>query len=578
MEMKHYLIAGGAGFLGVNLSRYLLDLGHKISVWDNLSTGDHSNLPDEVLFTQVCITDFIEHSTGSFDGIFNLACPASPMHYQKDPIQTLTTCINGTHNLLKLATNQNIPLLQASTSEVYGDPDISPQPEEYNGSVNCTGIRSCYDEGKRAAEALCFDYNRTRSTKIKVVRIFNTYGPYMSPTDGRVISNFITQAIEDKDITVHGDGNQTRSFCYVDDMVKGLVAMMNSSDDVIGPINLGNPHEQTIADIAKQIVQVTNSSSNIVHKELPEDDPLQRCPDISKAKELLQWEPSVNFSEGVENTITYFASRLHVPVSTFSVGVIGGGFVGSATSQLRCERVNVMIYDNDKTRCVPPNTSLADLMNCDIILICVPTPSLPSGECDTSIVRYVIEDIKKYTPHPPIVVRSTVPPGTSDDCNVSFFPEFLREITWKEDFINTGMWYIGSDDKLAVVLLSRIISAAKQCNAIKCNNITVTTSGEAEMIKYMRNSFFATKVAFCNEIYDMCTHLNINYNIVREGFLADPRVGRSHTDVPGYTGKRGYGGHCLPKDTKALSYEFRTKGVPGEILDAVDRSNTRVKK
>lgn len=305
--MKSFLITGGAGFIGVNLSRYLLNLGYKVTVWDNLSTGNLSNIPPSVTFKQTCITEPIDTSE-TFDGIFNLACEASPPHYQKNPIQTMMTCVVGTRNLLELATQQNIPILQASTSEVYGDPDVSPQTEDYRGSVNCTGIRSCYDTGKRAAESLCFDYNRTRGTKIKVVRIFNTYGPFMSPTDGRIISNFITQALSNNPITIYGDGTQTRSFCYVDDMVEGLIAMINSPDNITGPINLGNPYEQSVVQVADQIIELTSSTSHMVYKPLPQDDPKRRCPDITQAQEILEWNPYTLFQDGIIKTVSYFSN------------------------------------------------------------------------------------------------------------------------------------------------------------------------------------------------------------------------------------------------------------------------------
>lgn len=303
--MVRFLIAGGAGFIGTNLSKYLINLGYKVTIWDNLSSGSIYNISPSVYFKQVCITDPI-NITQTFDGIFNLACPASPSFYQLDPIQTMRTCVDGTRNLLDLATSQNIPLLQASTSEVYGDPEVSPQHEEYRGSVNCTGIRSCYDTGKRAAETLCFDYNRTKGTKIKVVRIFNTYGPNMNPKDGRIISNFINQALENIPITIYGDGTQTRSFCYVDDMVEGLLAMMISSNDIIGPVNIGNPYEQTISEVAEQIIMLTNSNSEIEFFPLPQDDPKRRCPDITRAQNQLFWKPHTSFSEGILKTINYF--------------------------------------------------------------------------------------------------------------------------------------------------------------------------------------------------------------------------------------------------------------------------------
>lgn len=302
--MRHYLIAGGAGFIGTNLVKYLINLGHKVTVIDNFSTSSkYKKWPENVEFIYHDIIDKIKLER-CFDGIFNLACPASPIQYQKDPINTLLTCILGTKNLLDIATEQNIPILQASTSEVYGDPIISPQSEEYRGNVSCIGVRACYDEGKRGAETLCFDYNRTKGTKVRVVRIFNTYGPYMSKDDGRVISNFINQCLSYDPITIYGDGKQTRSFCYVDDMIRGLFDMINGND--IGPINLGNPEEYSIRDIALKIKEKTKSQSVISFMSLPEDDPRYRCPDISKAKDILNWRPVIDLDEGLEKTIEYF--------------------------------------------------------------------------------------------------------------------------------------------------------------------------------------------------------------------------------------------------------------------------------
>lgn len=513
--MKHFLITGGAGFIGVNLSRYLINLGYQVTVWDNLSSGNHSNIPPSVSFKQTCITEPINTSNFNFDGIFNLACPASPPFYQKDPVQTLRTCVEGTRNLLELATTLNIPILQASTSEVYGDPNTSPQTEEYRGNVSCTGIRACYDEGKRAAETLCFDYNRTRGTKIKVVRIFNTYGPFMSPTDGRIISNFINQALKDKPITIYGKGEQTRSFCYVTDMVEGLIAMIQSPDDITGPINLGNPCEMKVVEVSNLITLLTSSMSPKEFLPLPQDDPTQRRPDITKAKEILGWSPHTSFAEGLRKTITYFQNIPNKVMSKYSIGIVGGG----ATSLFGCDKVDVFVYDRDyPERSVPSGTLLSDLMRCDVIFICVPTPSLPSREYDTRIVRSIIQEIKGFYNHPPIVVRSTVIPGTCKEEGVSFFPEFLS------DFINTKLWYIGTTDKNVANLLVNIINASKSCGVIKYSNIEIVKPGEAEMIKYMKNSFLAMKIAFCNEIFDLCKKKGIDYSVVREGFLIDKEL------------------------------------------------------
>jgi UDP-glucuronate decarboxylase len=307
-----YLVTGGAGFLGSHLCRRLLNDGHEVLAIDNFYTGSKSNVIDlikdskfELIRHDVTIPLFVE-----VDGIFNLACPASPIHYQKHPVQTTKTSILGATNMLGLAKRLNIPIMQASTSEVYGDPSISPQPEEYWGNVNPIGIRACYDEGKRAAETLFFDYYRQYGVQIKVARIFNTYGPSMHFEDGRVVSNFIVQALRGESISIYGDGSQTRSFCFVSDLVEGFIKLMKTTTVVTGPINLGNPVENTINELASKIIDLTNSSSQIEKLPLPEDDPKQRNPDISKAREILSWEPVVNLEEGLKATIQDFKSRM----------------------------------------------------------------------------------------------------------------------------------------------------------------------------------------------------------------------------------------------------------------------------
>ena len=306
--MKRVLVTGGAGFIGSHLSEALLSEGHEVIVVDNYYTGQKRNLVAlrdnpffEVIRHDVCFPLYIE-----VDEIYNLACPASPIHYQRDPVQTVKTSIHGAINMLGLAKRTGAKILQASTSEVYGDPEVHPQTEDYWGRVNPIGPRSCYDEGKRCAETLFFDYRRQHNVQTKVVRIFNTYGPRMHPNDGRVVSNFIVQALHDQDITIYGDGQQTRSFMYVSDLVSALVRVMNTPDEVSGPINLGNPVESTMIELAQMIIELTGSRSKLVYKALPQDDPRQRKPDISLAEKALNWRPSVPLADGLEETIDYF--------------------------------------------------------------------------------------------------------------------------------------------------------------------------------------------------------------------------------------------------------------------------------
>jgi len=311
---KRILVTGGAGFLGSHLCEKLLIQGHEVLCVDNFFTSRKANIAhllDSHLF-ELCRHDVTFPLFVEVDEIYNLACPASPIHYQFDPVQTTKTSVHGAINLLGLAKRVKAKIFQASTSEVYGSPNIHPQKETYWGNVNPIGHRACYDEGKRCAETLFFDYYRQHGLMIKVARIFNTYGPRMHPNDGRVMSNFIMQALTNKDITIYGDGSQTRSFCYVDDMIDGIILLMNSSSDITGPINLGNTAEISMLELAKKIITLTGSKSKIVNKALPQDDPTRRRPDIEKAKELLGWRPIVSFEEGVEKTIQYF-SDLIVP-------------------------------------------------------------------------------------------------------------------------------------------------------------------------------------------------------------------------------------------------------------------------
>lgn len=309
---KRILVTGGAGFIGSHLCERLLRDGNEVLCVDNFYTGRKANVVAllsnpyfEIIRHDICFPLYVE-----VDEIYNLACPASPIHYQFDPVQTTKTSVHGSINMLGLAKRLKIKILQASTSEVYGDPTVHPQPEGYWGNVNPIGPRACYDEGKRCAETLFFDYYRQHKLRIKVARIFNTYGPNMHPNDGRVVSNFIMQALKGEDITVYGDGSQTRSFCYIDDLVEGLVRLMNSPDDFAGPVNLGNPVETAILELAEKIIGLTGSKSKIIFKPIPEDDPKKRMPDISLARQKLKWEPIVRLEDGLIKTIDYFKSLI----------------------------------------------------------------------------------------------------------------------------------------------------------------------------------------------------------------------------------------------------------------------------
>lgn len=305
---KKILVTGGAGFVGSHLCERLLNEGNEVICLDNYFTGSKRNIIHlldhpyfELIRHDITSPFFIE-----VDEIYNLACPASPVHYQYNPIKTIKTSVMGAINMLGLAKRIKAKILQASTSEVYGDPTVHPQVESYWGNVNPIGLRSCYDEGKRCAETLFMDYYYQNQVKIKIVRIFNTYGPKMHPNDGRVVSNFIMQALQNKDITIYGDGLQTRSFQYIDDLVEGFIRMMKSSDDIIGPINIGNPGEYTIKEIAEKIISLTGSKSKLVYEALPQDDPVRRQPDITKAREILKWQPKIDLDEGLTKTIEYF--------------------------------------------------------------------------------------------------------------------------------------------------------------------------------------------------------------------------------------------------------------------------------
>ena len=309
---KKILVTGGAGFLGSHLIDRLLNRGDKVICLDNLYTGSEINFSHHLTNENFIFLnqDVIDPVNIEVDEIYNLACPASPIHYQHDPIMTTKTSVFGAINLLELADINNAKIMQASTSEIYGDPLVHPQNESYWGNVNSTGIRSCYDEGKRCAETLFFDFYREKGVRIKVARIFNTYGPRMDIKDGRVVSNFIIQALKNKPITIYGDGSQTRSFCYVDDLINAFILFMDSADDCVGPINTGNPNEFSINELAKKIISMTQSRSELIFRPLPSDDPTQRKPDISLAKEKLGWSPEINLNEGLEKTISYFKEMI----------------------------------------------------------------------------------------------------------------------------------------------------------------------------------------------------------------------------------------------------------------------------
>ena len=309
---KRILVTGGSGFLGSHLCLRLLNLGHDILCVDNFFTGAKDNIIElldnphfELIHHDITFPLYLE-----VDEIYNLACPASPIHYQKDPVQTTKTNVHGAINMLGLAKRTNAKIMQASTSEVYGDSIVTPQTEDYWGNVNPIGVRSCYDEGKRCAETLFFDYHRQHNLRIKVARIFNTYGPKMRPNDGRVISNFIMQALRNEPVTIYGDGSQSRSFCYVDETIDAFIQLMNASDDFTGPVNIGNPIEFTIKELAEKIIDLVNSKSEITYKDLPSDDPIQRRPDISLAKDKLGWSPTIQLEEGLNKTIPYFVDLL----------------------------------------------------------------------------------------------------------------------------------------------------------------------------------------------------------------------------------------------------------------------------
>ncbi len=313
MTRERILVTGGSGFIGSHLCERLLNEGHEVICLDNLFSSDKENVEHLLAHPRFEFVrhDVVEPYMAEVDKIYNLACPASPVHYQYNPVKTTKTSVMGAINMLGLAKRVKARILQASTSEVYGDPTMHPQKEEYWGNVNCIGIRSCYDEGKRVAETLMMDYSRQNNVEVRIIRIFNTYGPRMHVNDGRVVSNFIVQALRGEDITIYGKGTQTRSFCYVSDLVDGMVRLM-TQDEVTGPVNVGNPGEFTMLELAEKVLKLTGSRSKIIHKPLPSDDPKQRQPDITLAKKILKWEPAVNLDEGLQKTVEYFKKKLSV--------------------------------------------------------------------------------------------------------------------------------------------------------------------------------------------------------------------------------------------------------------------------
>lgn len=318
MERKRILVTGGAGFIGSHLCRRLHEMGHEVVCMDNFFTGTMENIAPLMESPRFSL---IEHTVEepyqiSVDEIYNLACPASPIHYQYDPIQTFKTSVLGAMHMLGVAKACGAKMLHASTSEVYGDPEFHPQCEDYWGHVNPLGIRACYDEGKRGAETLCIDYHRRHGVRVKIIRIFNTYGPNMLPDDGRVVSNFIVQALKDEDVTIYGSGEQTRSFQYIDNLIDGMIAVMGTDDSITGPVNLGNPNEMSILELAQRIIELTGSRSRIVFRQLPQDDPRQRRPDISLARRLIGYQPDIDLNEGLSRTIEYFRERLLSTVET----------------------------------------------------------------------------------------------------------------------------------------------------------------------------------------------------------------------------------------------------------------------